>query len=208
MKILNAQYVKSVAGFDDRIGMEYPEICFIGRSNVGKSSMINKLVMQKIARTSSTPGATKMINIYKIFCEFDKERKPLIFSDFPGFGYSKVSKKTYQGWQGMIEGYIRENKYIKRLIWVYDVRREMDAIDDNVIKWIDRTGLDFTLVITKVDKVSKNDIAKKNRLFEQYFGKNKVFFFSSKDGYGRDKLLLHIQDIASAHAEQFSVKIS
>ncbi|MCX5811492.1 MAG: ribosome biogenesis GTP-binding protein YihA/YsxC [Proteobacteria bacterium] len=195
MRILSAQYIKSIVKFEETKQLEYPEICFIGRSNVGKSSMINKLVMQKIARTSSTPGATKMVNIYKIHCEVDKERKLLIFSDFPGFGYSKVSKKTYQGWQGMIEGYIRENQYIKRLIWVYDVRREMDEIDSNVIKWIGRTGLDFTLAITKIDKVSKNDVSVKKKLFEQNFGNDRVFVFSSKDGYGRDELLNHISNI-------------
>jgi GTP-binding protein len=197
MKIINAQYDKSVAGFSDRMQPGYNEICFIGRSNVGKSSMINKLVTQKVARTSSTPGATKMINIYKILCKFDKERRTLIFSDFPGFGYSKVSKKIYQGWQGMIEGYIRENRYIKRLIWVYDVRRDFDETDRNVIEWIDRTGLDFTMVITKIDKVSKNVMLAKKKLFEKNFGNDKVFLFSSKDGYGMDKLLSHIHDVST-----------
>jgi GTP-binding protein len=195
MKILNAQYIKSVAGFEDRMQLEQPEICFIGRSNVGKSSMINKLVMQKVARTSSTPGATRMINIYKIQYEFDKERKSLIFSDFPGFGYAKVSKKTYQGWQGMIEGYINKNRFIKRLIWVYDVRRDIDEIDGNVIDWIGRTRLDFTMAITKIDKVSKNDMSAKKRLFEHNFGNDNVFLFSSRDGYGRDELLRHILSI-------------
>jgi len=150
--------------------------------------------MQKIARTSSTPGATRLINIYKIHCEFGKERKSLIFSDFPGFGYSKVSKKIYQGWQGMIDGYIRKNRFIKRLIWAYDVRRDLDEIDNNVIEWIGLTGLDFTLVITKIDKVSKNDVLMKKRLFEHNFGNERVFVFSSKDGYGRDELLNHISN--------------
>jgi GTP-binding protein len=194
MRILSAQYIKSVTGFEDRMQLEQPEICFIGRSNVGKSSMINKLVMQKIARTSSTPGATRLINIYKIHCEFGKERKSFIFSDFPGFGYSKVSKKIYQGWQGMIDGYIRKNRFIKRLIWVYDVRRDLDEIDNSVIEWIGLTGLDFTLVITKIDKVSKNDVLMKKRLFEHNFGNERVFVFSSKDGYGRDELLNHISN--------------
>ncbi|MCX5807562.1 MAG: ribosome biogenesis GTP-binding protein YihA/YsxC [Proteobacteria bacterium] len=195
MRILSAQYIKSVNGFEDRAQLEHPEICFIGRSNVGKSSMINKLLMQKIARTSSTPGATKLINIYKIHCELDKKRILLIFSDFPGFGYSKVSKKTYQGWQSMIDGYISKNRFIKRLIWVYDVRRDLDETDSNVIEWISRTGLDFTMVITKIDKVSKNDVLIKKRLFEQNFGNDKVFVFSSKDGYGRNELLHHISDV-------------
>jgi GTP-binding protein len=195
MKIINSQYIKSVAGFEGRTQLEYPEICFIGRSNVGKSSMINKLLMQKVARTSSTPGATRLINIYQIQYEFDKERKFIIFSDFPGFGYAKVSKKTYQGWQGMIEGYINKNRYIKRLIWVYDVRRNIDEIDSNVIEWISRTGLDFTMAITKIDKVNKNDMSAKKKLFENNFGEDRVFLFSSKDGYGRDKLIDHIRGV-------------
>lgn len=194
-KILNSQYIKSVTGFEHRIQLEDPEICFIGRSNVGKSSIINKLAMQKIARTSSTPGATKLINIYRINYEFEKIRKSTIFSDFPGFGYSKVSKKIYLGWQDMIDGYIRKNNFIKRLIWVYDVRRDIDELDNNVMKWIGSTGHNFTMVITKIDKVSKNEAFQKKRLFEKNFGNDRVFVFSSKDGFGRETLLSHIFNI-------------
>jgi GTP-binding protein len=136
-----------------------------------------------------------LINIYKIQCEIDKERRVFIFSDFPGFGYSKVSKKTYQGWQSMIDGYIRKNRFIKRLMWVYDVRRDLDEMDSNVIEWIGQTGLDFTMAITKIDKVSKNEVLIKKKLFEQNFGNDRVFVFSSKDGHGRDELLLHISSV-------------
>jgi GTP-binding protein len=192
MKIVNAKYIRSIAGLDGKKGIDDPEICFIGRSNVGKSSMINKLVMQKVARTSSTPGATRMINIYEVLYEADGLKGRLIFSDFPGFGYSKVSRKMYQGWQGMIEDYLVANRFIKRLIWVYDVRRDIDEMDNMLIDWLRNRELDFTLVLTKIDKVNNSDASAKKRSFGRLFGDDKVFAFSSKDGYGRMELLSHI----------------
>ena len=192
MKILGARYLRSVAATGEERELNDPEICFIGRANVGKSSMINKLVMQKVARTSSTPGATRMINIYELVCETDGARKRLIFSDFPGFGYSKVSKNIYQGWQAIVENYLVHNRFIRKLIWVFDVRREIDEMDEALIRWLHRHELDFTLVLTKVDKVNKTEAYAKKRSFENLFGNRKVFSFSSKDGHGRTELLSHI----------------
>jgi GTP-binding protein len=192
MKILTAKYIGSIAGPGEKKTLDKLEVCFIGRSNVGKSSMINKLVMQKIARTSSTPGATRMINLFEVFYETDGVRERLIFSDFPGFGYAKASKKVSQGWQEMIENYIVASKSTKRLIWVYDVRREIDEMDKALIDWLHSLNLDFTLVLTKIDKVNSGEALTKKRSFEKLFGEKRVFGFSSKDGYGRTELLSHI----------------
>jgi GTP-binding protein len=195
MRILNAEYVKGTLELENRGMSNIPEVCFIGRSNVGKSSMINTLVMQKVARTSSTPGATRMVNLYKIFYEFKGIKKWVLFSDFPGFGYSRVAKSTYMSWKKIIERYIMGNKFIRRLIWIFDVRRDMDALDEMLMEWIKDRGIDFTLVLTKIDKESRQNVAKKRDLFMKIFGDDKVFVFSSKDGYGRKELLSHIFSI-------------
>lgn len=197
MKILDAQYMTSTTKINTDITKGLPEICFIGRSNVGKSSMINHLVSRKIARTSSTPGATKLINLYKVHCEHDGQRRDIILSDFPGFGYSKVSKKTFRGWQEMVERYILDNKCIKRLLWVFDVRREMDALDEMLIEWILGDNLEFSFVLTKTDKESRNFVINKKNLFSQYFTIKRVFLFSAKNDIGKMELLSHISSVTA-----------
>lgn len=192
MKILTAEYLMGTTSPKHGGGESVPEVCFIGRSNVGKSSMINSLVMQKIARTSSTPGATRVINLYKIVYEFKGGRRSVIFADFPGFGYAKVSRDVYGAWEEMIESYVAENGRISRLIWVYDVRRDIDELDRALIDWICSIRLDFTLVLTKIDKDTRNNVIKKKALFSRYFGESRVLAFSAKDGYGRRELLSHI----------------
>ncbi len=192
MRILNAEYVKGTLEPENRRMSNIPEVCFIGRSNVGKSSMINTLVMQKVARTSSTPGATRLINLYSIDYEYRGVRQQLIFSDFPGFGYSKVSKVMQQNWQKMIEGYIERNKNIKRIIWVYDARREFDNLDEMLLEWFFDRKLHFTLVLTKTDKESRNFVDIKKRLSRQWIGEGEIFTFSAKTGEGRKELLSHI----------------
>lgn len=195
MKILSAQYIKSIAKFEETNKPEYPETAFIGRSNVGKSSMINKLVMQKIARTSSTPGRTRAINLYKVEYEFKNVRKSFSISDFPGFGYSKVSRAVYQGWQEMIEQYILQNSNIKMLIWLFDVRRDLDELDNMLIEWLEDNGIPFSFVINKIDKATRNEIALKKAQFNKIFGPEKVFIFSAKTGDGRKELLSHIFNV-------------
>jgi GTP-binding protein len=192
MKIVSAQYLKGVTSPEWQAVEPIPEISFIGRSNVGKSSMINRLVMQKVAKTSSTPGATRVINLYKIVYEFGGARRWMIFSDFPGFGYAKVSREMYKGWEAMIEGYISENDCIHKLIWAYDVRRDIDELDKTLIDWLTSMELDFVVVLTKIDKETRSNVAKKRMLFSRYFGESRVLTFSAKDGYGRKELLSHI----------------
>jgi len=198
VKILGAQYLKSVTSPDKSLQGKMPEISFVGRSNVGKSSMINSLAMRKIAKTSSTPGATKLVNLYQIDYESGGKRQQIIFSDFPGFGYSKVSKAMQQGWQKMIEGYIEGNNAIQRIIWVYDVRREPDDLDDMLLEWFFDRKLPFSVVLTKTDKESRSYAANKKRLFRQYVKKDiEILIFSAKTGEGRKELLAHILDAES-----------
>ena len=157
--------------------------------------MINKLVMQKIARTSSTPGRTRSINLYKIEHEFMNAKKSFFISDFPGFGYSKVSRAMYQGWQEMIEQYILQNSSIKRLIWLFDVRRDLDELDNILIEWLEDNKIPFSFVITKIDKATRNEAASKRALFNKIFGPEHVFIFSAKSGDGRKELLSHILNV-------------
>ena len=189
---IDCEYLKGVTSPEGSLSESLPEVCFIGRSNVGKSSMINKLVTHKVAKTSSTPGATRIINLYKVSYEFMGGKKSIIFSDFPGFGYAKVSRETYGGWQEMIETYISQNDRIEKLIWVYDVRRDIDDLTRRSLTGYSPCSLDFTLVLTKIDKETRNNVMNKKRLFSGYFGESRVFTFSAKDGYGRKELLSHI----------------
>jgi GTP-binding protein len=195
MRVLHAEFYKTVAPSGERKAEAIPEFCFIGRSNVGKSSLINRLAMHKVARTSSTPGAARTINLYKISCESMSSRKWLLFSDFPGFGYSKVSKSTYQGWEDMIDRYITQNKLIKRLLWIFDVRRDFDSLDETVLEWLRYRRLPFTLVLTKIDKERRDFANRRKEQISQEHGISPIYLFSSKDGFGRKELLSHILSV-------------
>ena len=195
MRIIDAKYIKSVSAAGDVQVGDIPEICFVGRSNVGKSSLINAVVTQRVARTSSRPGATRMINIYKVLYESKGRRNWVIFSDFPGFGYAKVSREMAQQWQKMVEGYLLANDRIRRVIWLLDVRRDPDDLDNMLVEWLLAKGLPFTPVLTKVDKETQGNIAKKRRSFESFFDGVKAHLFSSRTGYGKKELLLHISHV-------------
>jgi len=192
VKIINAHFLKSITGPDESAGNGLPEICFIGRSNVGKSSAINSLVQRKIAKTSSAPGATKTINLFKVELELSGQRRPVIFSDFPGFGFSKVSKAVSQGWKTMIEGYILGNPRIRDIIWLFDIRREIDSLDEMLMEWLYRNKLTFSFVLTKSDKESQAVVSKKRRFFHDYFPGKTVFIFSSRTGQGKKELTAHL----------------
>lgn len=192
MRILNAEFVKSIVVYEEEISDLLPEVCFIGRSNVGKSSMINSLVARKIARTSSTPGATKLINIFTISYESGMEKKTVRFSDFPGFGFSRVSRAVSQSWQAMIENYILKNKKIRTIIWLFDIRRKIDELDEMLVEWLLENNLNFCVVLTKCDKETQSAIAKKKRLFDGYLKNRHVFTYSSKTGLGKKEILSYM----------------
>jgi GTP-binding protein len=194
VRILNAEYLKGIKNVRHRGDAGEAEICFIGRSNVGKSSMINKLLLRQIARTSSTPGATRLINLYKVHYETQNARRLMIFSDFPGFGYAKVAKSTYSEWEKMIEGYIAGNSLIRRIIWIFDVRRDFDSLDEMVLAWLEGLGLPFSLVLTKTDKESRDFGIRKRALLGRYVSPDEIFLFSSREGTGRKELLTCIAE--------------
>ena len=193
MRIIDAQYIKSLVTSSYETFDNLPEICFIGRSNVGKSSLINSLANRKVARTSSRPGATRMINIYKIFYDLEGNRGGAIFSDFPGFGYARVSQSMALEWQKMIEGYLKKNDMIKDIVWLLDIRRDFDELDEMLLEWLLSEKLPFTPVLTKVDKETQGNIAKKKRSYEQFFDGRKARLFSAKTGFGKKELLDHIR---------------
>ena len=201
MRIIDAKYVKSVSSPGEVESDVMAEICFVGRSNVGKSSLINAIVTQRVARTSSRPGATRMINIYKVLCESQGKRDWVIFSDFPGFGYAKVSRDMALNWQKMVEAYLPGNDRIKRIIWLLDVRREFDDLDQMLVEWFLSERLPFTPVLTKVDKETQGNIARKMRSYERFFNGEKGLLFSSRTGYGKKELLAHLGQILRTENE-------
>ena len=165
---------------------QYREVAFLGRSNVGKSSLINKLVNRKsLARSSSMPGKTRELNYYII-------NKQYYFVDLPGYGYAKVSKQEHSRWQHMIEDYILSNPLIKRIIWLRDVRRDFDSLDEMFLDWVHVNNLPVSLVLTKIDKATQGEIAGAKAALQQGRGIDGILVFSSKNGLGKSTLASHI----------------
>jgi len=193
MRIVDAGFLRSVTGIDQRKAIGLPEVCFIGRSNVGKSSLLNTLASRKIARVGATPGATRLINLYRIGCEWEGGRHEALFSDFPGFGFSKVSKVVYRSWQSMIEGYMKGNQWIRLVLWAFDIRRDFDELDHMLLEWLEENSLAFSLVLTKSDKEARGRAVQARQDFQRKLASHDVFLFSSKAGDGRKELLAHIR---------------
>lgn len=135
----------------DQRGKKMPEIAVVGRSNVGKSSLMNYLFKRKnLVKTSATPGKTQAINFFTI----DEE---LAVVDLPGYGYAKVAKSTKEGWGQMIDEYLLTRPELRLVLFLFDIRREPTEEDRHLVTWLAEKGIMVILVITKVDKVSKNE---------------------------------------------------
>lgn len=158
---------------------DLPEIVFSGRSNVGKSSLLNRLVNRKaLARVSATPGKTATINFYRL--------SDCRFVDLPGYGYAKVSKSEKDRWASLVEGYFAQERQIALVIQLVDMRHKPSANDLQMIDFLQGTGAPFAVVCTKLDKLNKAETAAQTRLFEELFGSDGIPFypFSAVKGFG------------------------
>ena len=172
-----------------------PEIAFLGRSNVGKSSVINSLVGTKLARTSSTPGRTRSINFFEIRWP-GKPNPELIFADLPGYGYAKISREISQEWPKFIEPYLHQRSSLALCIALIDVNVPPQEPDRQLLEFLNSSGREFLLVGTKSDRLSHNRLQNALRtLGEQYPGA-RLLPYSAKTGAGRDELWKQIRQVA------------
>ncbi|MFC4737469.1 ribosome biogenesis GTP-binding protein YihA/YsxC [Bacillus daqingensis] len=190
MKVTQAELTISAAKPDQFPKNPAPEIALSGRSNVGKSSLINTLLARKgLARTSQRPGKTQTLNYYWINDRFH-------FVDVPGYGYAKVSKKEREAWGRVMETYFQEREQLKAVVQLIDARHEPTEDDIMMYDWLKYHELPVIVIGTKADKVPKNkwDTHKKKiREALELEEEDPLLLFSSETGYGKDKAWSHIQ---------------
>jgi GTP-binding protein len=171
-----------------------PEIAFAGRSNVGKSSLINVLVNRKsLVRTSSTPGRTQLINFFDVNGEFT-------LVDLPGYGFARVPLAVKKQWGPMMETYLSKRATLRGVVLILDIRRTPVAEDVQMLHWLNAYAVKPIIVITKCDKLSKNERAKQVAIIAQTIGVNKgdLNFFSALSKEGKDEIWARIERVLSA----------
>lgn len=156
------------------------EVAFLGRSNAGKSSVLNMLTGKKIARIGKTPGRTQAINFF--------ESKDILLADLPGYGFARVSKRMRDMWGWLIADYLKNRENLKLLVWIFDIRRIPDKLDYMLREWIEYYNRRCLIVFNKIDKIPKN---KMDREIKKYKDFTQFFYVktSALKGIGRDELL-------------------
>ena len=186
MKITSADFVLSSPNIKlCPEGQGYPEIGFSGRSNVGKSSLINKLLNRKnLARTSKTPGRTQLLNYFLV-------NQAFYIVDFPGYGYAKVPHSVRDSWGKMVEGYLKNRKELSGVVLLLDIRHKPTGQGEQMFKWLQHYEIPTLLVATKADKLSRSQQMKQEKVIKTTLGLDgeKILLFSSMTGQGKDELL-------------------
>ncbi len=189
MKITSAKFIKSAFEKDHWVSDHKPEISFLGRSNVGKSSLLNSLLKVKgLARTSNTPGRTQSINFFLINEEF-------YFADLPGYGYARVSKAMRQDWGVMAEEYLAERPQLVLSIQLVDSRHAPTVLDTQLQEWLVFHQKPRLVIATKSDKLSKNELSKNLLVIRKAMPQSKVIAYSATKGYGREEIWREIAQI-------------
>jgi len=164
-----------------------PEVAFLGRSNVGKSSLINSLLGEKLAKTSSTPGRTRSINFFAVR-RAGRSGPELLFADLPGYGYAKLSKEISAEWPKFIEPYLEKRETLALSIVLVDTNIPPQEKDTELIDWLKFHQRPFVIVGTKADRISNNVLTNSLRKLQTAFGDEKVLPYSTKTGHGRNEL--------------------
>lgn len=183
MKITEAQFITSAKGIKFAPEKKLPEIAISGRSNVGKSSLINYIMnRKKLAKTSSSPGKTRFLNYFLINNLF-------YIVDLPGYGYSKVSKTEKEEWKSFIEEYFSENQNLKLVLQLIDIRHPIKENDQLMLEYLQYNKLPFIIILTKSDKLNQSEKTKKLNYFCELFPDIRIISSSSEKKQGKDKIL-------------------
>jgi len=182
MKVTNAEFLKSAFNEADWPKDTQPEVAFLGRSNVGKSSLINSLLaVRGLARTSSTPGRTQSLNFFSV-------NNRLKFVDFPGFGYARVPKNIKSSWGEMATSYLAKRRQLVLSIHLVDSRHEPTKQDVQLHEWLEQSDKPRLIVATKSDKLSHNELKKNLQHIARVLDDDSVMAYSAKSGRGREEL--------------------
>jgi len=186
MEVKQSEFVKSAVTPNQYVEHDSIEVAFVGRSNVGKSSLINSITnRRKLAKVSGTPGRTRLINFFLI-------NNLIYFVDLPGYGYAKVSKVEKAKWGQFIESYLVNRPQLKKVILLVDSRHKPTGDDIMMYEWIKHYGYKVVVVATKSDKLTKNELAKSNKLIRETLDlkdEDNFLFYSSVTKKGREDLL-------------------
>ena len=191
MRVLS-KFVGSATSVDHFPAPVLPEVAFLGRSNVGKSSVLNSLLGAKIARTSSTPGRTQSINFFEVRWP-GKPQPEVVFADLPGYGYSRVPRAISGQWSGFIEPYLKERRSLALCLALVDLNVPLQESDRQLLEFLQSTDRPFVMVGTKADKLSGNALRKALDTFTQVLPELRVVPYSARTGTGRDALWREIR---------------
>jgi GTP-binding protein len=195
LKIISAEFVKSAVWPPQYPPATMPEIAFVGRSNVGKSSLMNTLVgRKKLAKTSNTPGRTQLINFFTV-------NDSMSFVDLPGYGFAKVARSVKKDWGDMMEAYLRERQNLAMVIFILDIRRDPSEDDLSLRNWLEHYRIPYISILTKADKLSNNQAIGRKKLIEKSLGTNaqkKTILFSAKTQKGKEELWQFLENHLSS----------
>ena len=197
MTIKKSKFVRSLSAFGEFPGQGLPEIAMLGKSNVGKSSLINSLTgNSKLARTSAEPGKTRLVNLYLI-------NEAFFLVDLPGYGFARAPKQEKEKWAAMIEGYLRGSTHLKRVLQLVDIRHAPTEDDQLMVEYLRHFDIPFTVVATKADKLSRSQRGRSIPAICRALAVQpwEVIPHSSKDGTGKDAVLALIGDEAAQESE-------
>ena len=191
--VIKSVNLETVVGVTSKIPQNTkPEVAFAGKSNVGKSSLINAIMNRKsYARTSQSPGKTQTINYYNINDE-------LYLVDLPGYGYAKAGKELVSDWGKMIEDYLYQSKVLKQVFLLIDIRHEPSENDVMMYDWIKSRGYEPVIIATKADKIKRSQLTKQVNIIKKTLGVPegaKLFAFSALNKQGRDEIVDYIDEI-------------
>ena len=182
-------FIKSATAYRDFSDINLPHLAFAGRSNVGKSSLINRLTdIRGLAKVSGTPGKTRLLNLFNVDDRF-------LLVDLPGYGYARVSKEMQSDWGRMIEQYLKESRERMLLVFLVDSRHEPQKKDIQLYQFLEESRINYVICATKIDKMKKNQLAKNLSVLNNMYtvGRDRFFPVSSKTGEGLDRLIKHVQ---------------